>query len=126
MAKKEFKFRGRSLEELKRLSYHEFAILCNSSVRRKVSRGFTDEEKKFLENLKAKNNVKTHCRDMIIFPDMVGKTVLIHRGNSFDPLTIQPEMIGHRLGEFALTRKSLKHSAPGVGATRSSSAVSVR
>lgn len=126
MAKKEFKFRGRTLNELKKLSYNEFAVLCDSSVRRKISRGFTEEEKKFLEKIQNKNNVKTHCRDVVIFPFMVGKTVLVHKGNSFDPVVIQPEMVGHRLGEFALTRKSLKHSAPGVGATRSSSAVSVR
>ena len=126
MAKKEFFFKGKTLDELKKLSLGEFALLCNSDVRRKITRGFTPEEKTFLENLRKGNNVKTHCRDMLILPEMIGKNVLIHRGNSFDAVLLQPEMVSHRLGEFSLTRKSLKHSSPGVGATRSSSAVSVR
>jgi len=64
--------------------------------------------------------VKTHCRDMIILPSFVGKTIGVHNGKEFQPVKIQPEMIGHYLGEFALTRKRVKHSGPGVGATRSS------
>ena len=51
---------------------------------------------------------------------MVGKKVAIHNGKEFKEVEIRAEMIGHFLGEFALTRKIVKHSGPGVGATRSS------
>ena len=63
---------------------------------------------------------------MIILPNMVGKVVSLYRGNEFMAIHINEEMIGHRLGEFIMTRKRLAHSAPGVGATRSSASVSVR
>ena len=63
---------------------------------------------------------------MIILPEMVGVTIKIHMGKSFVAIRIEPEMIGHVLGEFALTRKIVSHSAPGIGATRSSASMSVR
>ncbi len=126
MVKKEFLFRGKTLEELKSMSLNEFAQLLKSKERRKIKRGFTEQEKKLLEELKKRDNVKTHCRDMIILPEMVGKTIHIHNGKEFVPVTITIEMLGHRLGEFSLTRKRVQHHAPGVGATRSSQALSVR
>ena len=64
--------------------------------------------------------VRTHLREMIIIPEMVFKKVLIHNGKEWLLIEIKPEMIGRRLGEFALTRKRVIHSAPGVGATRAS------
>lgn len=70
--------------------------------------------------MKEKNNVRTHLRDMIILPSMVGRTVKIHNGKEFISVEIQPDMIGHYLGEFALTRKEVKHGSAGLGATRSS------
>jgi small subunit ribosomal protein S19 len=57
---------------------------------------------------------------MIVLPEMVGRTIRIHDGNEFQQITILPEMLGHYLGEFSLTRKNVKHTGPGVGATRSS------
>ena len=63
---------------------------------------------------------------MIILPEMVGKVIKVHRGNRFEPIRIQEEMIGHYLGEFVLTRRHVKHSAPGIGATRSSASISVK
>ena len=126
MAKKEFRFRGKTLEEIKKMSLKEFAQLLTARERRTLLRGFTEEQKKLLQKLKKKDTVKTHCRDMIIIPEMLGKTILVHRGNKFEPVKIVPEMLGHRLGEFVPTRAQVKHSAPGVGATRSSAAISVR
>ena len=126
MVKKEFTYRGKKLEELKSLNMKDFMNLLPSRERRTLKRGFTEQEKILLKLLKTKDNVKTHCRDMVILPTMVGKTIRIHRGKDFVSIEIQPEMIGHFLGEFALTRNKVSHSAPGVGATRSSSAVSVR
>lgn len=121
MAKKIFKLQGKTIEELQALSMDELKPMLNSAARRKMNRGFTEQEKIFLEKIKVKNNVKTHCRDMLIFPFMVNKTIKVFRGNSFEDIMIQPEMIGHRLGEFALSRKRVTHGGMGVGASRSSS-----
>ncbi|PLW80262.1 30S ribosomal protein S19 [Candidatus Woesearchaeota archaeon] len=127
MAKKEFIFNGKSIEELKELSDKEFAELIPSRERRTILRGYTEEQKRFIEKIDAgKNHIKTHCRDIVILPKMVGKTIKIHTGREFIDLLVQDEMIGHRLGEYALTRKRVGHSAPGVGATKSSAHVSVR
>lgn len=64
--------------------------------------------------------VKTHARDMVILPEMVGVTILLHNGKEFLPLEITPEMIGHYLGEYAITNRPVKHGQPGIGASRSS------
>ena len=72
------------------------------------------------------NNVKTHCRDMVIVPQMVGKTLRIYNGKEYLPVAIIASMLGHYLGEFSPTRKGVTHSAAGIGATRSSKAVSAR
>ncbi len=127
---KEFRYRGYTLEELQKMSLEEFAKLVKARERRKILRGFTESEKKLLQKIRkrkdSKKPIRTHCRDMVILPEMVGLTIAVHNGKEFVPVTIQPEMIGHRLGEFALTRKQVKHSSPGVGATRSSKFVSVK
>ncbi|MBC8494673.1 30S ribosomal protein S19 [archaeon] len=123
---KEYLYQGKKLEELKELSLNELASILPSRQRRKIKRGFSDEEKKLIVKVEKQDRVKTHLRDMIVLPQMVGKTIRIHTGKDFQQILIQEEMIGHYLGEFALTRKRTVHSAPGVGATRSSSSVSVR
>ena len=125
---KEFIYRGKTLDELKKMELVDFIQLIPSRQRRSLSRGFTEQQKKLLKKLrKNKQNIKTHCRDMVIVPEMIGRTIKIHKGTKeWGILLIQPEMLGHTLGEFALTRRGVSHSAPGVGATRSSSAISVR
>ncbi|RLG18048.1 30S ribosomal protein S19 [Nanoarchaeota archaeon] len=124
---KEFVFRGKSIEELKGMSLNEFAELLPSRERRSILRGFTGEQKKLLDRIrKKKKNIRTHCRDLIIFPEMVGVSLKVHNGKEWVLVNIGKEMLGHRIGEFVLTRKSIKHSSPGVGATRSSAALSVR
>jgi len=118
MAKKIFKYRGLTIEEMKALSDKEFIELLPSRQKRTFERGFTDAEKVFLREVeKGKNNIKTHCRSVIIFPRFVGLTIEVYRGNKFEPVVITEEMIGHRLGEFALSRKIASHSSPGVGKT---------
>ncbi len=127
MAKKEATYRGKTLEELQALSVNELMPLFPARQRRSLKRGFTDQEKKLLKKIKAKEqNIETHCKDLIILPSMVGTTVKIHTGKEFLPVTIAFDMIGHYIGEFALTRKRVEHSAPGIGATRSSAALSVK
>jgi small subunit ribosomal protein S19 len=127
MAKKEFLYRGKNEEELKKMSIEEFGLLAPSRIRRSLKRGFTENQKALLKKLRSgKNNVETHSRDMVILPEMIGKTIKVHNGKSFEMVIINADMIGHLLGEFALTRKEIKHSAPGIGATRSSAAISVK
>ena len=125
MAKKEFTYKGKTTEELKNLTIKEFSKLTSSRIRRSLQKGFTDAQKIFIENLRKNPNktIKTHCRDMPILPEMIGRTIKIHNGKSFNEITIMPEMIGHMIGEFAATRNKVGHSSPGVGASRSSANV---
>ena len=127
-----FTFRGKEIEELKQMSIEEFIKLLPARQRRSIKRGFTEPQKIFLKKVKKANegkyqkNIKTHLRDMIILPEMVDLTIYIHNGKEFTPINIINEMLGHFLGEFSQTRKSVEHSAPGVGATKSSAAVAVK
>jgi small subunit ribosomal protein S19 len=127
MAKKEFAYRGKSLEELKTLSLEEFMEMVPSRARRSLKRGFTEDQKILLEKIRAnKKGIKTHSRDMVVIPEMVGITIKVYNGKLYEEVLIAPEMVGHLLGEFSLTRRRVAHNAPGVGATRSSASVSVR
>lgn len=123
---KEFRFYGKTLEELKQMNLKELSLILKARARRKIKKGFTEEEKKLLKSIAKKNVVKTHCREMIILPSFVDKTLCVYNGKEFTPVRILPEMIGHRLGEFALTRRTVKHGTAGVGATRSSKAISAK
>ena len=122
----DFTYRGKSIEELKEMNLDSFADLLNSDGRRKIRRGLTDGEKKLLESLDDKDNVKTHERDMIVVPKMIGKTIQVYNGQRYIEIDVEGEMLGHHLGEFAKTRKEVSHSAPGLGATRSSQHVPLK
>ena len=123
---KEFKYRGVSTEELQKLSLEKLFELLPARQRRSLTRGVTDDKRKLLEETKlAKagkltNPIKTHLRDLIILPYMVGVTINVFSGKEFLPVVVRPEMVGHYLGEYALTNKRVIHGAPGVGASRSS------
>ncbi|MFA5142401.1 MAG: 30S ribosomal protein S19 [Candidatus Woesearchaeota archaeon] len=127
MVKKEFKYYGKSEAEVMKMSIKEFADISPSRVRRVLNRGFTEYQKALLEKVRGgKRTIRTHCRDMIIIPELIGKTINVHSGKEFVPVIILPEMIGHYLGEFVMTRRKVAHNAPGIGATRSSASASVR
>ena len=132
MAQKVFTYRGKTVEELQKMDLKEFAKLVPARQRRTLLRDFTDAQKRLLEKVKkAKNGkykktIRTHCRDMIILPEMIGLKILIHKGKEFVPVVITEDMMGHYLGEMTLTRNRVAHSAPGVGATKSSAAFSVK
>lgn len=126
MAKKEFTYRGKSISELKEMADSEFLRLLPSRQRRSLRRGYTDLQKTFMKKFKKKDSVRTHCRDIIVLPEMIGKTAQIHNGKEFVKITFEPEMLGLFFGELVLTRKRVAHSNPGVGATKSSASVSVR
>ena len=127
MAKKEFTLKGKTTEEIKNMSLNEISQLLTARQRRTLKRGLKEQQKILLKKLKAKEeNIETHCRDVIILPEMIGSKIKVHQGKEFVPVTIEADMVGHYLGEFALTRKRVAHSAPGIGATRSSASLSVK
>lgn len=127
---KKFIFKGYGLEELQKLSMDDFAKLLPSRQRRSLLRGLPTTHKKLLERTRSARElqekeskavvVRTHCRDMMVLPEMVGLKFGIYTGKEFVIVEIKPEMIGHRLGEFAQTRRKVTHGTPGIGATRSS------
>ena len=129
---KELLFKGRTIEELRAMSMQDFAKLLPSRQRRSIKRGFTPLQKKLLAKIskaragKTKKPVKTQVRDMVVLPDMVGMMIHVHKGKVFEPISIEIEMLGHYLGEFTMTRSKVQHSAPGIGATKSSAATSVK
>lgn len=130
MAKK-FLFHGLELEQLQQMSTEEFLKMIPANSRRAMTRmGF--QVKKFLEQFRKRRKanspkpVRTHVRQMVILPEMVGSRIQVHAGNVFTDVTILPEMLGHRLGEYAHTAKLVKHSGPGIGATRGSKSVELK
>jgi small subunit ribosomal protein S19 len=127
---KEFMFRGYTFEKLQNVSMDEFISLLPSRQRRSLQRGLTIEQRRLLEKIRAAKEpaetgeaakpVKTHARDMVILPEMIGATVQVHNGKEFVAITMIPEMVGHYLGEYAVTNKPVRHGTPGIGASRSS------
>lgn len=124
--KEEFLYRGRKVADLAKMSIEELAGLLPARQRRSIKRGLVKDNKNLLTSLKNKDSVRTHIRNMIIFPDMVGKNLEIYNGKSFEKVEVMPEMIGHFFGEFSLTRGRVQHGAAGVGATRSSKYVPLK
>jgi len=123
--KKIFTFRGKTIDELKTLDVREFAKYLKSRQRRAVLRQFQELED-FISRAKRKieknKQIKTHKRHLIIVPQMVGMKISIYSGKEFFPVEIMKEMLGHRLGEFSLTRSKVKHGGAGLGATKGSKA----
>jgi len=121
--KKEFLYRGYTMEELLAMSFDEVLGLMPSRSRRTYLRGLNYEQQLLFDNLKGAEEgvaVRTHHRDLPIIPQFVGKTVSVYNGKEFKDVEIKAEMIGHFIGEFVMSRKAPLHSGPGVGATRSS------
>jgi small subunit ribosomal protein S19 len=120
---KEFTYHGLSKEELSNIPNEKLLKLFTARIRRSLTRGINDDKRKLMEEMKDKNQknpIKTHLRDVIILPYMVGVTVHIFSGKEFVPITITLQMVGHYLGEYVITNKRVNHGAPGVGASRSS------
>lgn len=123
---REYKYRGYSLEQLQGMSFESFLGLLPSRQRRTLNRGISDEKKKLIEETrlakdgKLKGPIKTHARDMIILPSMVGLNLQVHSGKEFVALEIKQEMVGHYIGEYVITNKKVVHGTPGIGASRSS------
>ena len=118
---KEFRYKGLTIEELQALEFEKLLEILPARIRRSLTRDFNYEQAKLKEKMEgSETNIKTHVRSFVILPKYVGKVLEVYNGNQYVKFEIRPEMIGHYLGEFAPTRKDVKHSGPGVGATRSS------
>ncbi|KAK9760771.1 ribosomal protein S15 [Basidiobolus ranarum] len=127
---RKYSYRGVDLDQLLDLSSEQFMELVHCRARRKFNRGLKRKPMGLIKKLrKAKTEapanekpevVKTHLRNMIIVPEMIGSVVGIYNGKTFNQVEIKPEMIGHYLGEFSITYKPVKHGRPGIGATNSS------
>ena len=121
--RKKFTFKGKTVEELKILDVREFAKFLRSRQRRTVLRQFQEIEK-FIKRSKAKltkgKRIKTHQRDLVVVPQMIGMKIQIYNGQNFIPVEIVGEMLGHKFGEFSSTRGRIKHGSAGVGATKGS------
>ena len=129
----EFTYRGHTLEELQEFDLDEVAELLPARKRRSIVRGLSVEQQKLLEKARGKDEeetanspIRTHLRDMPVLPEFVGLTFAVYNGQSFERVRVEPEMIGHYLGEFQGTRTSVTHGQAGIGATRSSKFVPLK
>ena len=130
---KVFTYRGKTMEQLQSMGLQELAELMPSRARKSLKKGFNKHLMKKIEKaLEVKKSgkfpkpIRTHCRDTIIIPQMVGLLFAVYRGNSFETVEVKPEMLGYYLGEMVMTRKRVTHGKAGIGATRSSTAITAR
>jgi small subunit ribosomal protein S19 len=125
--REEFTYRGFRLEDLRKMGMSELVPVMPSRVRRKITRGLTKGEENLLSRFRnGETKIRTHLRDMVIMPEMIGKEVEIYNGKEYLKVEIQPEAVFHYLGEFALTRRKVTHGSAGIGATRSSKYVPLK
>ncbi|CAO2818824.1 40S ribosomal protein S15-4-like [Amaranthus tricolor] len=127
---RKFSYRGIDLDALLDLNTDELVKLFPARVRRRLSRGLKRKPMALIKKLrKAKREaepgekpepVRTHLRNMIIVPEMIGSVIGVYNGKTFNQVEIKPEMIGHYLAEFSISYKPVKHGRPGIGATHSS------
>ncbi|WP_101294439.1 30S ribosomal protein S19 [Halegenticoccus soli] len=129
----EFTYRGYTLDELQDMELDEVAELLPARQRRTITRGLSTQHEKLLAKVEGKSEeetandpIRTHLRDMPVLPEFVGLTFAVYTGQEFERVKVQPEMIGHYLGEFQLTRQSVEHGQAGIGATRSSKFVPLK
>lgn len=135
---KEFEYRGVALADLEKMPIDKLRGLLGARQRRSLKRGVTDGKRKVIARMRAARaasaaaggprdgdggappRIRTHLRDLIVLPFMVGTTVHVYNGKEFKEIEVKPEMIGHYIGEYSLSGRRVSHGAPGVGASRSS------
>merc|ERR1711924_456335 len=121
---KKYSYRGIDLDKLLDYSNQDLMELFRARARRKFSRGIKRKPIALLKKLrKAKREtaygekpeaVKTHLRNMVIVPEMIGSVVGVYNAKQYIKVEIKPEMIGHYLGEFSITYKPIKHGRAGM------------
>jgi len=125
--REEFTYRGYKIDELKAMGVAELIPIMPARARRKVKRGLSRGEETLLQKIRGGDQkIRTHLREMIVMPDMIGKSIEIYNGKEFVKVEFQPEAVFHYLGEFALTRKRVTHGSAGIGATRGSKYVPLK
>jgi len=125
--REEFTYRGFKIDELQAMGISELLPLMPARARRKIVRGFSRGEETLLAKIRSGDEkVRTHLRDMIVMPEMIGKSIEIYTGKEFLKVEFQPESVFRYLGEFALTRKRVAHGSAGIGATRGSKYVPLK
>jgi len=125
--REEFTYRGYKIDELKAMGISELIPLMPARARRKFNRGLNRGEETLLAKIRGGDDkVRTHLREMIVMPEMIGKSIEIYNGKEFVKVEFQPESVFHYLGEFALTRKKVTHGSAGIGATRGSKYVPLK
>ncbi|CAH9095451.1 unnamed protein product [Cuscuta epithymum] len=127
---KKFSYKGVDLDNLLDMPTDQLVTLFPARPRRRFKRGLTRKQLALIKKLrKAKLEaqpgekpapVKTHIRNLIIVPEMIGSVVGVYNGKTFNQIEVKPEMIGHYLAEFSITYKPVSHGRPGFGATHSS------
>lgn len=125
---KTFSFKGIDLKDLVEMKNEEFAQLCGARVRRRFSRGLGSKPMGLIKKLRAaklaaeENEkpaiVKTHLRNMIVVPEMIGSVVGVYNGKVFNTVEIKPEMVGHYLGEFSISYTPVRHGRAGNASAR--------
>ena len=125
--REEFTYRGFKIDELQAMGISELLPLMPARARRKIVRGFSRGEETLLAKIReGDEKVRTHLRDMLVMPEMIGKSIEIYTGKEFLKVEFQPESVFRYLGEFALTRKRVAHGSAGIGATRGSKYVPLK
>ena len=125
--REEFTYRGFKIDELKAMGMSELIPLMPSRARRKVTRGLSRGEETLLSKIRdGDEKIRTHLREMIVLPEMIGRSIEIYNGKEFVKVEFQPESVFHCLGEFALTRRKVSHGSAGIGATRGSKYVPLK
>ncbi|KAL6768653.1 RPS15 [Auxenochlorella protothecoides x Auxenochlorella symbiontica] len=127
---RKYSYRGVDLEQLMDMSTDELVELFAARQRRRFQRGLKRNALALIKKLRAVKKdtpagekpeaVRTHLRNMIILPEMIGSIVGVYNGKTFNQVEIKPDMIGHYLAEFSISYKPVKHGKPGIGATHSS------
>ncbi|KAK9835040.1 hypothetical protein WJX81_006319 [Elliptochloris bilobata] len=127
---RKFTYRGVDLDQLLDMSTDDLVDLFPARARRKFQRGLKRKPLALIKKLrKAKREavsgekpdpVRTHLRNMIIVPEMIGSIIGVYNGKTFNQVEIKPDMVGHYLAEFSISYKPVKHGKPGIGATHSS------
>merc|ERR1712107_870273 len=125
---KKYSYRGVDLDKLLDLSNQDLMDLFRARQRRKFSRGIKRQPITLLKKLrKAKREtaygekpepVKTHLRNMVIVPEMIGSVVAVYQGKQFINVEVKPGMIGHYLADFSITYKPVRHGGCRKGGTK--------
>ncbi len=118
-------FRGKFPSELGKLTDEQYLTMIKSRQRRTIKRGGLSYRELLQKVQRAKDQnrqkpIRTHVREAMILPSWIGMMFEVYNGKEFQKVQITANMLGHRLGEFAFTTKSVAHSAPGIKATRGS------